>query len=166
MVLPRSKKSGLRIEYLADCREVIPVVAGWIYSEWSFLYPEKSIDYIEKIIRRRAHKNRVPFSLVAFKGAVPAGTVSLKKFDMDTRRNYSPWVTSLYIVRQWRKTGIGTALMKTLEEKAREMKFRTLFLFTIDDLVPFYLKRGWQVKEKVKYRSYPVAIMEKNLITE
>jgi predicted N-acetyltransferase YhbS len=151
------------IHYLGDRREVIPVVASWIYEEWSFLFPGKTVRYVESLLRKRVHKNKLPMTLVAFESGRPVGTVSLKTFDLETRKDLKPWAASLYVAEPWRKKGVGSALIKAAEQKAVELKISKLFLFTIDELVPFYLKLGWKVKEETEHNSYTIIIMEKEL---
>jgi predicted N-acetyltransferase YhbS len=165
MVRKQFKNSAADIRYLADHREVIPIVAAWIYDEWSFLYHGKTVQYVEKFLRGRLHKKRLPLTLVAFKGEKPVGTVSLKEFDMEGRSDLKSWVTSLYVLEQWRGRGIGSGLMTALEQKAAGLGIHKLLLFTADPglAARFYSRSGWKVKETTKYYSYPVIIMEKDL---
>ncbi len=167
MINKQVKNPTADIQYLGDHPDVIPIVAKWIYDEWSFLYPGKTSKYIESLFRERLHKKRLPLTLVAFERRKPVGTVSLKAFDIKTKRNLTPWVTSLYVVKQWRGRGIGSSLMKAVEEKAAKLGIQKLFLLTADpDLARFYSGLGWKVTEKPIYRSYRVIIMEKDLTTE
>lgn len=167
MIRKQVKNRTVEIHYLGDHADVIPIVAKWIYDEWSFLYPGKTSKYIESLFRERLHKKRLPLTLVAFERGKPVGTVSLKAFDMETRRNLTPWVTSLYVVKQWRGRGIGSSLMKAVEQKAAELGIQKLFLLTADsDLAGrLYSGLGWKVREKPIYHSYRVIIMEKDLMT-
>jgi N-acetylglutamate synthase-like GNAT family acetyltransferase len=84
---------------------------------------------------------------------------------METRRDLPHWLTSVYVVKPWRRRRIGSSLVKTAEKKAAELGLCKLFLFTTDVILPatFYSKLGWIVKEKTIYRSYPVIIMKKNV---
>lgn len=165
MIRKQAKNRSIDIEYLGDHRDVIPIVAKWIYDEWFFLYPGKTSEYIESLLRERLHKRTLPITLVAFQEGKAVGTVSLKPFDMETRSDLTPWVTSLYVVKRWRGKGIGASLMKAAEEKAVKLGIHTLFLFTADPELAgrFYRRLGWQVKEKTVYNSYRVIIMEKRL---
>jgi predicted N-acetyltransferase YhbS len=153
------------IQYLGDHQELIPVLAAWIYDEWSYLYPEMTLQYTVSLLRERINKEKLPLTLVAFEAGKPVGTVSLTSFDMETRKDVPYWLTSLYVVKQWRRRMIGSSLVKTAEKKATELKICKLFLFTTDINLPelFYSKLGWIVKEKTMYHSHPVIIMEKEL---
>lgn len=150
---------------MGDHQELIPVLAAWIYDEWSYLYPEMTLQYAVSLLRERINKEKLPLTLVAFEAGKPVGTVSLTSFDMETRKDVPHWLTSLYVAKQWRRRMIGSSLAKTAEKKAAELKICKLFLFTTDINLPelFYSKLGWIVKEKTIYHSHPVIIMEKDL---
>ena len=153
------------IQYLADHQEVVPILATWIFDEWSFLYPEMTLQDVITFLRARVNKEKLPLTLVAFEAGQLIGTVSLKMFDMETRNDLSHWLTSLYVVKPCRRRRIGSSLLATAEKKAAELEIGKLYLFTTDLGIPglFYSQLGWMVKEKTIYHSYPVIIMEKNL---
>lgn len=153
------------IQYLGDHQEVIPILAAWIYSEWSYLYPGATLQDFEGLLRERINKKSLPLTLVALEAGEPVGTASLKAFDMETRSDLTPWLTSLYVATPWRRRGIGSDLVKAIEQKAAELEIRKLFLFTTDAALValFYSRLGWIVKEKTIYHSYPVIVMEKDL---
>jgi predicted N-acetyltransferase YhbS len=155
----------VNIQYLADCPETVPILATWIFNEWSFLYPEMTLQDVITFLRTRVNKEKLPLTLVAFETGQLAGTVSLKMYDMETRNDMSHWLTSLYVVEPWRRRRIGSSLVETAEKKAAELEIGKLHLFTTDSGLPglFYSKLGWMVKEKTIYHSYPVIIMEKDL---
>jgi len=150
---------------LGDHQEVIPVLAAWIYDEWSYLYPEMTLHDVISLLRERTNKEKLPLTLVAFEAEEPVGTVSLRTFDLETRRDLPHWLTSLYMVKPWRRRGIGSSLVKTAEIKAADLGIGKLLLFTTDVILPavFYSKLGWRLKEKTIYHSYPVIIIEKDL---
>ncbi len=153
------------IQYLGDHQEVIPVLAAWIYNEWSYLYPGATLLDFEGFLRERINKKSLPLTLVAIEAGEPIGTASLKAFDMETRSDLTPWLTSLHVAKPWRRRGIGSSLVKAIEQKAVELEIRKLFLFTTDAALDalFYSRLGWIEKEKIIYHSYPVIIMEKDL---
>jgi predicted N-acetyltransferase YhbS len=156
------------IQYLGDHQEVIPVIAAWIYDEWSYLYPKMTLQDVVSLLRERINREKLPLTLVAFEEGEPIGTVSLRTFDMETRKDLQHWLTSIYVVKPWRRRRIGSSLVQTAERKAAELDICKLFLFTTDVILPalFYSKLGWIMKEKTMYHSYPVIIMEKNVCRE
>ena len=155
----------MEIVYLCDRREIIPELAAWIFNEWSCLYPGATLRDFNDLLGERINKKSLPLTLVAIEAGEPVGTASLKAFDMETRSDLTPWLTSLYVAKPWRKRGFGSSLVKAIEQKAAELGMQKLFLFTADAaLVPlFYAKLGWVITEKTFYHTYPVTIMEKDL---
>lgn len=153
------------VQYLADHQDAVPILANWIYGEWSYLYPEMTLQDVVSFLRERMNKEKLPLTLVAFEAGEPVGTVSLKMYDMEARGDLSHWLTSLYVVKPWRRRKIGSRLVETAEKKAADLGVCKLFLFTTDVNLPgqFYAKLGWRAKEKAIYHSYPVLIMEKGL---
>lgn len=154
----------MKIEYLADHEDVIPIISDWFYREWSYLYPERTKDDFRRFISERVNKDKVPLTLVAFEGEELVGTVCLKTHDMDTKTELSPWLAGLYVKESWRKKGVGSALVKAIEQKAIELGINLLFLYTPES-ENFYYNLGWRVKEKTNYHKVPVTIMEKRLFS-
>jgi GNAT superfamily N-acetyltransferase len=148
------------IELLAGHKEAVSVLAEWYHSEWSFLYPGRTIDDFRRMIGRRANIDRLPLALIAFQGKELVGTVSLKSSDMGSPKSLSPWLTSLYVKDSFRNRGIGSRLVAAVEEKTHKLGMEKLYLYTVG-LEPYYEKLGWRVLEQTKYTSYTVSIMVK-----
>jgi GNAT superfamily N-acetyltransferase len=156
-------REQMRIEYLADHQDVIPILSAWFYQEWSYLYPERTEDEFRRLISERTNKDKIPLSLVSFEGDELVGTVCLKIHDMDTKPDLSPWLAGLYVKESWRRKGIGSTLVKAIERKALELGIHHLFLYTPES-EHFYSHLGWKVRGKEFYHHVPVAIMEKDII--
>lgn len=151
------------ITYLADYKEVIPILAQWFYQEWAYLHPDRTLDDMERLIAERANINKIPVALVAFMDDELLGTVCLKTHDMDTHPQLSPWLAGLYVSKPRRRQGIGTALVSAIEKKAYELGVGNLYLYTPKS-EGFYLRLGWNVKERTQYHGYPITIMEKKIV--
>ena len=152
----------MNITYLADHQEVIPELATWFYREWSHLYTGKTISDVRDAIRERTHRDAIPVALVAFEGAAPVGTVCLKTHDMDTRLDLSPWLAGLYVVDTWRGQGIGTALVRAIEQKAHALGIDKLYLYT-PSAQSFYSRLAWRAYGTTEYQGAKVTIMEKEI---
>jgi N-acetylglutamate synthase-like GNAT family acetyltransferase len=150
------------IDYLANHKDVIPTLAQWSHHQWGYLYPERTLADVQHSISERTNKNKIPLALIALEGSEPLGTVCLKIHDMDTRRDLTPWLAGLYVEASRRGEGIGRRLVAAIEEKAKEMGIKKLFLFTPES-EGFYLKLGWDVLERVEYQGHPATIMSKEL---
>lgn len=152
----------MHIELLAHHRDTIPTLAQWFFDEWSYIYPDRTLQDFEDSIAERVNTDKIPLALVAFEGAELIGTVCLKVHDMDTRKDLSPWLAGLFVKKEWRNRGAGTKLVQAIEAKAVELGIRRPFLYT-PDAEGFYAKLGWSVTERTAYQNCQVTIMEKEL---
>jgi N-acetylglutamate synthase-like GNAT family acetyltransferase len=99
---------------------------------------------------------------VAHEDDVPIGTAALVEFDMETRRDLTPWLADVVVSPERRGSGIGTRVVEFIVERARELGVRRLYLFT-PDRESFYARMGWSVLERTEYRGEPVVVMQIDL---
>ncbi len=156
-------RERMEIAYLADHKEVIPLLARWFYQEWAYLHPGRSLADVEQLIGARTNTNKIPVALVAFDNQELLGTVCLKVHDMDTRPDLSPWLAGLYVSAPRHRQGIGAALVSSIEKKAYELGVKMLYLYTPESEI-YYSNLGWQVKERPQYHGYPVSLMQKKIV--
>lgn len=152
----------MKIDYLADHKELIPILARWMHEEWGYLYPEHTIEIRERLVAERSNKDRIPLTLVAIEDGKPVGTVCLMAHDMDTRPELTPWLASLYVEKNHRRRGIGARLVAAIEAEAARLGVKQLYLFTPDQ-EKFYARLGWSLREKTDYRGAVVSVMEKKI---
>jgi len=146
------------ITYLAEKPETIDTIARWLYDEFHYLIPGKSLADVTASLHDRLNRDRLPLGMVAMLNGEVIGTVSLKPHDMDIRENLSPWLAGLYVDKKFRNGGIGTLLVKTIQEKARHLGYGDLFLYT-PSASGFYARMGWTSIEELTYNSHDVTIM-------
>ena len=56
------------IKLLADHQEVIPQVAQWCHTEWSYLHPGRTLAEVEAVLRTRINTDRIPLTLFSIRG--------------------------------------------------------------------------------------------------
>jgi GNAT superfamily N-acetyltransferase len=150
------------LAYLRDRPDLFPVVAGWIWGEWSHLLAQRSLPEFEAWLRRGGRGPGLPTTLVQIDNAGPIATVSLECDDMDLRPDLTPWLASLYVLPASRGRGLGRALVRAAEEQARALGVTELFLYTPAQ-EKFYAALGWERLEQCVYRAAPVTIMRRQL---
>jgi predicted N-acetyltransferase YhbS len=149
---------NIQIKYLAEKPETIDIITRWLYDEFHYLIPGKSIGDVAESLRARLNHDRLPLGIVALRDDDILGTVSLKISDMDIRDNLSPWMAGLYVDKKFRNNGIGTLLVKSIQEIARQFAYKELFLYT-PGASDFYKRIGWTTLEELTYKSTDVVIM-------
>ena len=141
----------VQVHLLNHFPQYASILAYWSYREW---YTQRDIqfDVIIRSYMERAHSSTIPLAWVAIdEKKLPVGMVSLKNNDLWARTDLNPWLASLYIVPEYRFQGIGTALVQAVIDKAKELGYRTVYLFeghndTVD-LIHYYTSRGFSILE-------------------
>ena len=152
-----------QISPVAQIASSISILASWHHQQWQHLndpiYDLKAriADY-----RNIANANQYPAMFVAHQNSRPLGSIRLVENDMETHSELSPWLASLYVHQDYRRNGIGTALIRTIEIVTSELKFKTIYLFT-EDKSFLYEKMGWQVHCNEIYYNQATTIMKKIL---
>jgi N-acetylglutamate synthase-like GNAT family acetyltransferase len=152
----------MKIENIKKYPACIPIVAEWLFNEWGRKISGGSISNAEKALMEKTNHAGIPLSLVAFQNHKPIGVARLIECDMDTRKELSPWVASVFVVKQFRNNGVGKALCASLISEASKLEFSTLYLFT-PNMESFYKKQGWEIIEQTIYRNEYVSIMRINI---
>jgi N-acetylglutamate synthase-like GNAT family acetyltransferase len=146
------------IEYLADRPEFLPVLAGWHHGEWGRLHPGDTVEKRAERMKTHLGKEQVPTTFVALAGGQPVGSASLVDYDMEGREDLTPWLASVYIAPEYRRRGVGSALVERVVEEARILGIETLYLFTWDQ-EQLYARLGWSVLERTEYKGERIVIM-------
>jgi GNAT superfamily N-acetyltransferase len=101
-------------------------------------------------------------ALIATRGGVAAGTCLLVSSEIDPVHAVSPWLAGLYVAPEHRRFGVGTALVRAVEDQARARGHSRLYLYT-DDARPFYERLGWKTVDRVDWKGFPTELMERDL---
>ena len=149
----------MKIEYLADHPEHVPLLAKWFHNEWGYLSPGYELEEREKRLRAKANREAIPISFIAMDGERPIGSASLVECDMDTRSHLKPWLSSVYVQASSRRHGAGTALVSRVIHEARQHGFSSVYLWTPTE-EEFYRKRGWRTLERTRYKNENAVVME------
>jgi len=155
----------MRVDYLANHQHLIGEVVDLVYRQWADLFTaaDTSKAELHEMFRSRAVTNRLPIAIVALSGTELVGTGSIKLSEPGTKPGLSPWLAGMYVKENFRKSGVGTMLVRALETKAAELGVQTLYL-SVGAALCFYEHLGWVALERVtSYGVKDVTIMSKNL---
>lgn len=150
----------LRIEYLADHPDLVPLLAGWFYGEWGGRLPDDTLAGFKDRLLERMNRNKPSLTLVAFKREEPVGTAALKIQEMETHPQYQHWLGSVYVKENWRGKGVGSALVKAVILEADGLGIQELYLYTRGN-EGFYAQLGWKELVRSYYRGRYVTIMKR-----
>ena len=154
----------MTIEYLADRREFVPVVAKWLHDEWGHLRSGDTIETRAARIERNCGHCEIPTSFVATEVDDVVGCASLIENDMETRPELSPWLAGVFVPATHRGRGIGTALIMQVLKEAQTLRIPRIYLYT-PGAGTLYRRLGWSIVERTFYqplwKDQQVTIMER-----
>jgi GNAT superfamily N-acetyltransferase len=114
--------------------------------------------------RREAGRDELPVTFVATDqaGGV-AGAVGLGQFDIEQRRDRSPWLLGMIVRPDRRGMGVGRLLLGHVEAWAARRAYGRIWVAT-GQAVDFYCACGWQVTETLQRASAgPATVLTKLL---
>jgi GNAT superfamily N-acetyltransferase len=101
-------------------------------------------------------------ALVAKVDGEPVGTCLLVESEIEPNHDVSPWLAGLFVVPEHRRKGAGAALVRAIEDQARQREFSRVYLYTTD-AVGFYESLGWEVLDRTNWKGFDTALMVRDL---
>ncbi len=136
----------IKIEYLKNYPEHLCTAVGWVYPEW--WHYRYSFEDVVTLYRSLLNDYSLPVALIAFKDDIPVGTALICEEDPDIKEGVSPWLEGLFVKKEFRECGIGTALVERIEIIARNFGYGNLYLSS--GLENFYQNMDYKVIKKLE----------------
>jgi predicted N-acetyltransferase YhbS len=149
---------------LADRIHLVSVVAEIRWREWGHPPEPEALSWWVDAARREAGREELPVTFVATDQAgTVAGAVGLGQFDIEERRDRSPWLLGMIVRHDCRGMGVGRLLLTHLEAWAARRAYGRIWVAT-GQAVDFYRACGWQVTETLQRASAaPATVLTKLL---
>lgn len=154
----------LQVTPIPDDREIRQTVAEWSIAEWGDDFPGDTIDtYLDLYEMSSRHPDELPVVFVALDGDTPVGTATLVADDeLPGATEPGPWLAATYVVDDARGNGVGGALVSAVENEARRLGHRRLYLYT-HDAHDWYARTGWRRLRDAVLTERTVTVMTKDL---
>lgn len=152
----------MKIINLKEDPQYLETLANWHHNEWSYLNPGSSLSDRLKMMSQYLNEDLIPSTFIAKNNDELLGSAALIDSDMDTHKEFSPWLASVYVSPRHRGKGAGSLLVKCIMDLARENGVYELYLFT-PNKEEFYKRLGWERLAKEDYRGSSVTIMHTKL---
>jgi len=153
----------MEIAYLADHPEHVEELAQLHCAEWGYLNPGETlarrIDRLTADCGRRA----IPAMVAALSEQVLVGSAGLVAHDMSDHRSLTPWLASVFVKPAYRRNGVGSMLVRRIEQEAATLGVETLYLYT-PSAARLYERLGWTLWEHCRYKGVEVDIMSRSLV--
>ena len=148
----------MQIDYLINHQEFLPSLARLHYEEWTHLRPGESLEARTSRLRSYMGRQGIPSVVVALDQGALVGSAMLTAKDLDTHPHLSPWLAGVYVLPNFRRQGVATALVSRIIAEARSLGTPTLYLYTVS-AERFFSRLGWSVMEHATFHDTPVAVM-------
>ncbi len=153
---------GVRISYLIEHPEYVPLLAQWLFKQWGSVLGEETLEARVKKLKAHMNRDQLPIAWVAHANGQLLGTAALRVHDLEGREDLTPWLGGVFVGSQFRRRGIGAALCAAVEAEARSRGIETLYLFTLDRQA-WYARLGWAAVGRCVWQQRPGDIMCKRL---
>jgi len=150
---------SISIEYLADHPKFVPQIASWYFHEWGHKEPGNTEKNTRERLYTKLNKDHAPIPIVALADGKLLGTAQLKIREMDIFPDREFWLGGVYVDSTVRGYGVAKLLVYKIEEIAKQLGIRELFLQTENLTGGLYSKMGWTSVEQVKYKGLQVLVM-------
>ncbi|WP_136246948.1 GNAT family N-acetyltransferase [Halomonas borealis] len=154
--------SGLSLARITVHSPHVATLAGWAHEAWGHLHPGRGRAAAIASLRAECGASGVPSVFAAMEDERPVGMASLVVDDMNDRASLTPWLASVYVLPEWRGRGVATALVRRVEDEARDHGHGLFYLYTPDQQ-SLYRRLGWQAVEEREYHGETVTIMRRTL---
>ena len=148
----------MKIEYLADRPEFVPILAVWHRREWGHFRSDETVEMRAAKLIGWSGRGQVPSVMVAWEDETLLGSAMLVAHDMETRPQWSPWLAGVVVAPEHRRRGIGASLVKRVITEARALGFPVLYLYTFST-EHYYSRLGWRFMERATYLGADVTVM-------
>ncbi|MGH7791728.1 MAG: GNAT family N-acetyltransferase [Thermodesulfobacteriota bacterium] len=113
----------LRVEYLADHPEVIPILKEWFETEWASYYGPAGPGDAYSDLLAYANRDELPVGVVAFFENEVCGVAALKSESITTHSHLGPWAAAGLVSPLYQRREIGTELVRAIEQIAKNLGY-------------------------------------------
>ena len=151
-------EQDIRIIHLAEVPEESTKLEMWFIDEWTPWYGSDGPGDAKNDLAACLNRDELPICLVALnKDGELLGTASLKEESVGSEPGVGPWLAAVLVEKNHQGKGIGTALVKAVEEQASLLGFEEINTST-DTAMRILERRGWLVSGETGSLRGPLTI--------
>ena len=151
---------------LADRPDLAPKWAEIHWREWGDEPGREELSWWVNSAQQYQGRTEIPIAFIAVDDRDDVlGGMGVEQFDLEERRDRSPWVVGVIVRPDHRSRGIGQAVMAHLSAWAVEVGIPQLWVATGGRAIQFYQQCGFEVVETVaKQDGDEATVLTKNLL--
>ena len=153
----------MELEYLAENKDAIPILANWYFDEWGHIEKGNSVDKVIEKLHDYLNINKIPLIILAIDEGEILGAAQLKYREMDIYPEREHWLGGVYVAEKHRGNNIANKIILNVISVAKNLGVKTLYLRTENKGGGLYNHLGWQPLEQVNYQGVDVLVMEREI---
>ena len=153
----------MKLEFLADNQEALPVVAKWYFDQWGHLSRGNTLAKVTRSLGEYLNKDKITLIVLAVEAEEVMGAAQLKYREMDIYPEKEHWLGGVYVSRLHLGNNIAEQVIEKIVSVAKQLGVHKLYLQTPHLDGGLYNRLGWKPLNTVNHRGLDVLVMEKNL---
>ena len=119
--------------------------AEWAFAAWQHEFPDDTAQtYLDQYALAASNSGRlleVHAAITAQDELLAIGTL-VDDDDLPGATEPGPWLASVFVTPNARRTGVGSTIVQHIIERTRELGYSNLYLYTTNQQ-DWYLRKGW-----------------------
>ena len=119
--------------------------AEWSFEAWQHEFPSDTVQtYLDQYALARSKPEQLleVFAAITDNDQLLGVATIVHDDELPDAPETGPWLAAVFVTPDARKFGVGSALVANVVNRARELGYTTLFLYT-EHAQPWYETKGW-----------------------
>jgi len=130
---------------------------------WKRDFPLDTDQWYLNLYEQSLASTGLPIVVAAVNDGEFVGTASLIADDeLPNAQESGPWLAAVFVVESYRHKGIGSELVRAVEDRAVKLGITELFLYT-EHGTAWYQSMGWQYMRTTQLSNHDVTVMSRSL---
>ena len=154
--------TALQIDDLANHSQYLVPLSKWYHQAFLHLTNPLTLEQRQVNLQQHTKDQPLPTSFVAIKRQHLLGGLCLLEHDLETHRNFSPWLSRIFVHPQARGQSVATSLINHAVDYIQDLGHEQLYLLTEKKQI-FFSRVGFEEIDKTSLNGFALSIMVLNL---
>jgi uncharacterized protein (DUF952 family)/GNAT superfamily N-acetyltransferase len=140
------------------------LAATWSHHAWQHEFPQDTVQtYLDQYAAMDATRPVEVYAAVSPFDELLGVATLVDDDELPDSREPGPWIAAVWVDPAHRRRGVGSALVRHAERRARALGHDNVFLYT-EDKGEWYAQSGWKALRSSTLNGLPITVMRLSLI--
>ena len=157
---------SFKVVALAEHPHHWQTAAEWSYEAWHHEFPSDTVQtYLDQyaLARSKPEKLLEVFAAVTDKDQLLGVSTLVHDDELPDAPEPGPWLAAVFVTPVARKLGAGSALVEHVVNRARELGYPKIYLYT-EHAQDWYLDKGWRKVRDTVFLGLHHTVMQLDLV--